>query len=439
MLELADEQKSPTVIKVVGVGGAGMNAVNRMMAAKLEGVEFVVVNTDTQVLAKSSASECIAIGPRTTRGMGAGGNPEIGYQAAMEDQDRLSQALRGADMVFITAGMGGGTGTGAAPIVAEIARNLNSLVVGVVTLPFRMEGERRMDFAKKGLDILRTKVDALITISNDSIFKVLDPKTSVDVAFRMVDDILLNAVRGISDLINTAGLINVDFADVCSVMGETGEAVMGAGEGVGEERARQAVNQAIHNSLLEETGIEGAMAALINVCGAENLSISEWKEVSELITSHLHSQANIIGGLTIDPSLGEHLRVTVIATGFQPHRQVADTVDTQKDGEQNPLWMSGYGQDQNQDNNAFKHYSQYNQAHSMAYLHSSERGSHHGNNKPKEAEAMILQPSREEYAALQDIAATAKIPSTPETNNGAKGKKIDVNDLDIPAYLRRRK
>ncbi|MCR9143170.1 MAG: cell division protein FtsZ [bacterium] len=316
MLQLEEEKTSPTAIKVVGVGGAGMNAVNRMITAELRGVDFVVINTDEQVLKTSAAPEQLAIGQKTTRGMGAGGDPDIGLKAAMEDRDRVSQILKGADMVFITAGMGGGTGTGAAPIVAQVAKEMGALTVGVVTMPFAMEGGKRMELARRGLEALREKVDTLITIRNDSIFKVIDQSTPVDVAFRLVDEILLNAVKGISDLINTAGLVNVDFADVRSIMDETGDAIMGAGEGVGENRVADAVNQAIHNALLEETSIEGANALLINVCGGEDMSITEWKDVSELITRQVDPRANIIIGLTIDRALRERIRVTVIATGF---------------------------------------------------------------------------------------------------------------------------
>lgn len=317
MLQLEEEKTSPTIIKVVGVGGGGMNAVNRMINADLGGVEFLVINTDEQVLKKSEAEHRLQIGQRTTRGMGAGGDPDIGAKAALEDRDRIMQVLKGADMVFITAGMGGGTGTGAAPVVAEVARELGALTVGVVTMPFQMEGGRRMDYARKGIEALKDKVDTLITIKNDSIFKVIERDASVDVAFRLVDDILLNAVKGISDLINTAGVVNVDFADVRSIMGETGDAIMGAGEGVGDNRVNDAVAQAIHNALLDDTRIDGATALLINVCGGEDMSITEWREVSELITQTVDPRANIIIGLTIDETLLERIRVTVIATGFR--------------------------------------------------------------------------------------------------------------------------
>ncbi len=317
MLELEEEKTSPTLIKVVGVGGGGMNAVDRMIDADLRGVEFFVVNTDEQVLKKSTAENQIQIGQKTTRGMGAGGDPDIGLRAAMEDKENIASALRGADMVFVTAGMGGGTGTGAAPIIAEVARELGALTVGVVTIPFEVEGRKRMELARQGVEALRDKVDTLITIKNEQLFKIIDRATSVNVAFRMVDDILHNAVKGISDLINTAGVVNVDFADVRAIMGETGDAIMGAGEGVGDNRAADAVGLAINNVLLEETGIEGATALLINVCGGEDMSITEWKEVSEIITEKADPRANIIIGLTVDQSLSERIRVTVIATGFR--------------------------------------------------------------------------------------------------------------------------
>ncbi len=317
MLQFEEEKTSPTRIKVIGVGGGGMNAVNRMIDSSLTGVDFMVVNTDEQVLRKSEAPEKLTIGMKTTKGMGAGGDPEIGLKAAEEDRDRLLQAMKGYDMVFITAGMGGGTGTGAAPVVARVARELGALTVGVVTLPFSMEGAKRMAHARRGLEALKGHVDTLITIKNDSIFKVIDRAASVDIAFRLVDEILLNAVKGISDLINTAGLVNVDFADVRSIMGETGDAIMGSGEGIGENKVSDAVDQAIHNALLEDTSIEGATAVLINVCGGSDMSITEWKDVSELITAHVAEDANIIVGLTIDEELYDRIRVTVIATGFR--------------------------------------------------------------------------------------------------------------------------
>ncbi|MBW7859111.1 MAG: cell division protein FtsZ, partial [Leptonema sp. (in: Bacteria)] len=300
-----------------GVGGGGMNAVNRMIDAGLAGVDFIVINTDEQVVHLSKAETKIVIGQKTTRGMGAGGNPDIGLKAAREDRDRISQSLNGADMVFVTAGMGGGTGTGAAPIVAEIAKSMGILTVGVVTMPFIVEGATRNRNAKLGLDSIRQQVDTLITIKNDHIFRIIERNTPVNVAFKLIDDILLNAVRGISDLINTAGLINVDFADVKSVMNQSGEALMGAGEGFGENRVMDAVNQAINNVLLDELSMEGATGVLVNICGGDDMGIMEWKDVSELVTEKADETSNTIIGLTIDPKLKDRIRVTVIATGFK--------------------------------------------------------------------------------------------------------------------------
>lgn len=335
MLYMEEHKTSPVSIKVVGVGGGGMNAVTRMSSANFRGVEFIIMNTDEQVLSKASVENRVQLGSKVTRGMGAGGDPDVGSRSAQEDKDRIANALRGADMVFVTAGMGGGTGTGAAPIVAEIAKELKCLVVGVVTLPFSFEGKKRAEFAKAGLNVLRQNVDTLITIKNDSIFKVVDKKTPVDNAFRIIDDILLNAVKGISDIINYPGIINVDFADVRTIMKDTGDAIMGVGEGVGENRVQEAVERAINNVLLEENTINGASSLLINVSGGNDLTINDWNEVSQLITGQVDTNANIIIGLNEDESLHEKIRVTVIATGFRakqlPHNVTAIKRDPVKD------------------------------------------------------------------------------------------------------------
>jgi cell division protein FtsZ len=316
MLYLEDEKTSPAIIKVLGVGGGGMNAVTRMVHSKLKGVDFIVMNTDEQVLMKSSVESRLQLGSKVTRGMGAGGDPELGQKAAQEDKDRIMAILKGADMVFVTAGMGGGTGTGAAPVVASIAKEMKCLVVGVVTLPFSFEGRRRMENAMHGVEELRKNVDTLITIKNDSIFHVVDRATPIDQAFRVIDDILLNGVRGISDIINNPGIINVDFADVKAIMKDTGDAVLGVGEGTGESRVATAVEQAINNALLEDTSITGANSLLVNVTGGSDLTIHDWNEVSQIITSQVDANANIIIGLNEDPEIMETIRVTVIATGF---------------------------------------------------------------------------------------------------------------------------
>ena len=317
MLYLEEEKTSPANIKVVGIGGGGMNAVTRMVNSQMKGVDFLVMNTDEQVLLKSPVEHKIQLGTKVTRGMGAGGDPDLGQKAAIEDKDRIVAALKGADMVFITAGMGGGTGTGAAPVIAAIAKEMKCLVVGVVTVPFSFEGKRRADLANQGIEELKANVDTLITIRNDSIFQVVDRNTPIDQAFRVIDDILLNGVRGISDIVNHPGIINVDFADVKTIMKDTGDGILGVGEGRGETRVVEAVEQAINNSLLEDSSIQGAKSLLINVTGGSDLTIHEWNEVSQIITSQADPDANIIIGLNEDKSLEDKIRVTVIATGFQ--------------------------------------------------------------------------------------------------------------------------
>lgn len=335
MLYLEEEKTSPAIIKVVGVGGGGMNAVTRMVNAKMTGVDFIVMNTDEQVLLKSPVEMKIQLGNKVTRGMGAGGDPELGQKAAVEDKERIITALKGADMVFVTAGMGGGTGTGAAPVIAAIAKEMKCLVVGVVTVPFAFEGKRRADLAKQGIEQLRANVDTLITIRNDSIFQVVDKNTAVDMAFRVIDDILLNGVRGISDIINHPGIINVDFADVKTIMKDTGDAILGVGEGRGDSRVTEAVEQAINNTLLEDSSIQGAKSLLINVTGGSDLTIHEWNEVSQVITAQADPDANIIIGLNEDKSLEDQIRVTVIATGFHKRRERQIPRDQKAVGEEN--------------------------------------------------------------------------------------------------------
>ncbi|HSV95546.1 MAG TPA: cell division protein FtsZ [Spirochaetota bacterium] len=322
MFRLEEEKPLNTIIKVVGVGGAGCNAVNRMIATGMEGVEFIVCNTDAQQLRESLAPVKIQIGNKLTRGLGAGADPEIGREAANEDRDKILKSLKGADMVFITAGMGGGTGTGAAPIVAEVAREQNALVLGVVTKPFRVEGKKRSERAEEGIRNLKDKVDTLITIPNDLLLKIIDRRTPIDDAFKLADDILRQGVQGISDLIMITGLVNVDFADVKTVMKETGDALMGVGLGSGENKALEATQMAINSPLLEESSIEGARAVLINIAGGNDLSLHEVNEVTDLINRQVDPDANIIVGTTIDPVLNEKVRVTVIATGFDRKRNL---------------------------------------------------------------------------------------------------------------------
>ncbi|HOM86965.1 MAG TPA: cell division protein FtsZ [Spirochaetota bacterium] len=316
MFKFDEEPQMKTIIKVVGVGGAGNNAVNRMIATGLEGVDYIVVNTDSQQLKASLAQTKIQIGTKLTRGLGAGADPSIGREAALEDRDKLEKGLKGADMVFITAGMGGGTGTGAAPIVAEVAKESGALVVGVVTKPFRAEGRRRMQHADEGIKNLKEKVDTIIVIPNDLLLKIIDRSTPMDHAFKLADDILRQGVQGIADIIMVTGLVNVDFADVRTVMKETGDAIMGVGIGVGENRAIEATQMAINSPLLEESGIEGAKAVLLNIAGGSDMSLHEVNEITEIINKQVDPDANIIFGATIDPALDDKIRVTVIATGF---------------------------------------------------------------------------------------------------------------------------
>jgi len=317
MIEIENSKTSPTVIKVVGVGGGGSNAVNRMIENGMIDVDFIVINTDEQALKMSNAPTKIVIGKKVTNGMGAGGDPEKGLKAAKEDKERIAKALDGADMVFVTAGMGGGTGTGAAPIVAEIAKNLGALTVGVVTIPFTFEGKVREKNAKLGIEALKQHVDTLIVIKNDQIFQIIEPNVPATVALKLIDEILYNAVKGISDIINKPGIINVDFADVRNIMSASGEAVLGFGKGVGENKVIDAVNQAINNVLLENPDISGATGVLINVSGGNDLTLQTWKDVSELITREVDPEANKIIGLTIDNTLEDEVHVVVIATGFK--------------------------------------------------------------------------------------------------------------------------
>src|SRR6188508_732817 len=303
------------VIKVVGVGGGGTNAVNRMVDAGLRGVEFIAVNTDAQALLMCDADVKIHIGSKITRGLGAGADPQIGQDAAMESRDELKEALKGADMVFVTAGKGGGTGTGAAPVIAEIARELGALTVGVVTRPFAFEGRKRGDQAEQGIRTLREKVDTLIIIPNDRLLQVVEKRTSIVDAFRMADEVLRQGVQGITDLITVPGLINLDFADVRTIMTDAGSALMGIGVASGENRSSEAARAAISSPLLEAT-VEGATGILLNITGGADMGLFEVNEAAEIISSASDQDANIIFGAVVGESLGDQVRVTVIATSF---------------------------------------------------------------------------------------------------------------------------
>ena len=302
-------------IKVIGVGGGGNNAVNRMVDNQIKGVQFIAVNTENQVLELSKADVTIQIGEKVTKGLGAGANPQVGEEAAQESREEIIKALEGADMVFVTAGMGGGTGTGAAPIVAECAKEVGALTVGVVTKPFAFEGKRRRAAAEKGIEFLTQKVDTIIVIPNDKLLQVVDKKCTITDAFSKADDVLRQGIKGISDLIQIPGLINLDFADVKTIMTEQGEALMGIGVGEGENRAADAAKMAINSPLLE-TSIDGAKGILLNISGSSDLSIFEVNEAAEIISDAADPDANIIFGSVIDESLGDKVQITVVATGF---------------------------------------------------------------------------------------------------------------------------
>jgi cell division protein FtsZ len=303
-------------IKVIGVGGGGGNAVNRMIEAGIEGIDFLVANTDLQALKRSRAPIKIQLGGKLTKGLGAGANPEVGRSAALEDTEKIIEALEGADMVFVTTGLGGGTGTGAAPIIASLATELNALTVAVVTKPFHFEGRRRMEQADLGLRELRECVDTVITIPNERLLGTVDRGVSLADAFKLADDVLRQAVQGISDLITVPGLINLDFADVKTIMAGMGLALMGAGRASGEDRALKATQQAISSPLLEEATIEGARGVLINITGGSDLTLYEVNEASTIIREAAHENANIIFGAVIDETLRDEMKITVIATGF---------------------------------------------------------------------------------------------------------------------------
>ncbi len=308
------------VIKVVGVGGGGTNAVNRMVEAGITGVEFIAVNTDAQALLMTDADVKIHIGSKATRGLGAGADPGVGLEAAQESRDELKEALKGADMIFVTAGEGGGTGTGGAPVVAELGRELGALTVGVVTKPFGFEGRRRADQAELGIQNLRDRVDTLIVIENDRLLQVVDKKTPVTEAFRIADDILRQGIQGITDTITVPGLVNLDFNDVRTVMADAGSALMGIGSASGDTRAADAATAAVSSPLLETT-LDGATGVLLNISGPPDVGLFEVTEAAEVVTAHADPNANVIFGAVVDESLKDEIRVTVIATGFGGRQQ----------------------------------------------------------------------------------------------------------------------
>jgi len=323
MFELVDNIPQNAVIKVVGVGGGGGNAVKHMISNEVEGVEFVCANTDAQALKDIESRTVLQLGNNMTKGLGAGANPEVGRQAAMEDRERIAEVLNGADMVFITAGMGGGTGTGGAPVVAEIAREMGILTVAVVTKPFPFEGKKRMAIADAGIKELQERVDSLITIPNEKLLAVLGKGTSLLDAFKAANDVLLGAVQGIADLIIRPGMINVDFADVRTVMSEMGMAMMGTGAATGENRAREAAEAAIRSPLLEDVNLQGARGILVNITAGMDLSLGEFSEVGDTVEEFASADATVVVGTVIDPDMADELRVTVVATGLANSSEAA--------------------------------------------------------------------------------------------------------------------
>ena len=316
MFELMEDHKEEAVIKVIGVGGGGGNAVEHMVCQTIEGVEFTTANTDSQALRNSSANITLQLGANVTKGLGAGANPNIGREAAEEDRETIIKTLQGADMIFIAAGMGGGTGTGAAPVVAEIAKEMGILTVAVVTKPFPFEGKKRMSYADQGIEALAKSVDSLITIPNEKLLKVLGPGTSLLDAFKAANNVLLGAVQGIAELITRPGLINVDFADVRTVMSEMGTAMMGSGIASGEDRAEEAAEAAISSPLLEDVDLAGARGILVNITAGMDISIDEFETVGNAVKAFASENATVVVGAVIDPEMSNELRVTVVATGI---------------------------------------------------------------------------------------------------------------------------
>jgi cell division protein FtsZ len=337
MFEIIDNIAQNAVIKVIGVGGGGGNAVQHMLTSSIDGVEFVCANTDAQALEKVGTKMNLQLGNDVTKGLGAGANPEIGRQAAIEDKDRIREIISGADMVFITAGMGGGTGTGGAPVVAEIAREMGVLTVAVVTKPFPFEGRKRMAIAEKGIKELEEHVDSLITIPNEKLMDVLGKGSTLLDAFKSANDVLLGAVKGIADLITRPGMINVDFADVSTVMSEMGMAMMGSGIASGEGRAVEAAEAAIRSPLLEDVNLQGARGILINITASESLTLGEFSEVGDTISEFASDQAIVVVGTVIDPDMGDDICVTVVATGLggQQIERPTKVVDNTRNGNKN--------------------------------------------------------------------------------------------------------
>lgn len=401
VFDLAEENVADSaVIKVIGVGGGGGNAVRHMLENKLEGVEFVCANTDSKALIGIDPSMSLQLGAEITKGLGAGANPEIGRDSALEDQEKIKQLLAGADMVFITAGMGGGTGTGAAPVIAQVARELGILTVAVVTRPFPFEGRRRAKVADAGVKELRENVDSLIIVPNERLLPVLGKNVSLLKAFSEANNVLFNAVQGITDLIIRPGLINVDFADVRTVMSEMGMAMMGTGAAVGEERALTAAESAINNPLLEDINLKGARGVLVNITANEEVGLSEFTEVGNIIEDYASEDATVVIGCAIDPELGDEMRVTVVATGLEGKSARVNKVDKKQDEKaaQPQLQME----------------------------------------LPPAADEPELSVSKEEIVKKENVSEAPADEAEPQKEGGApKTDEDKLSYLDIPAFLRR--
>ncbi len=395
-----------TVVKVIGAGGGGSNAVDRMIQFGVKGVEFVAVNTDCQTLNRSMAPVKIPIGRSITRGLGAGGRPETGEQAAEEDSESLEKVLKGSQMVFITAGMGGGTGTGSAPVIARLARELGALTVGVVTRPFTFERGRKMELAQAGIERLRAEVDSLIVIPNDNLLKVIDRRTSMSEAFLAADDVLRMGVQGISDVITSAGAMNIDFADVRAIMKDQGDALMGIGIGRGDNRAIDAATEAIENPMLEDITVEGATGLLVNVSSSDELSFIEYTEIVDFISSRVRDDALVKHGWVADETMGEEVKVTVIATGFEKKNS--------------------------RDSRAVENVSAHASAETSRREPEQRVLSYDAFAGLMNGEAKREQPRVEEDFSLQDQAASLR----QETLFGGR---FSENDLQIPTFMRERK
>lgn len=396
-------------IKVVGVGGGGNNAVNRMVSEGLGGVEFIAINTDNQALMLSKAKTRVRVGDKLTRGLGAGGNPEIGRKAAEESADELYEVLRGADMVFIASGMGGGTGTGAAPVVAQIAKELGALTIGVVTRPFTFEGSRRQQYAEQGIENLKSVVDTLIVIPNDRLLQIADKRASLQQAFSLADDVLRQGIQGISELITVPALINLDFADVRTIMSEGGAALMAVGRATGDDRARNAAEMAISSGLLDVT-IDGARGILFNITGGSDLSLFEVNEAAAIIKESAHPEVNLIFGAQIDESMGDEVRITVIATGFEQSR-VARKMEQQG----TLLRPQQNANNQNQANRTTSH--------QQAVPRSTQ-----------------TQPQVQQPAQQQPATPPPAQPVAPQPPQQAElpTRIYDEDDVNMPAFLRKR-